>query len=231
MIATPDNRVPFLSSDGTVSLPWFMFLSSMLQAIGGPAVGPGGGAAPVDNTKQFEEYPLSNPDALEALRGVDELRNAIASISNDGQALRSIYDELNGALAGIRNLTDLRNRVDDVESLVESVRPTPLLPSTEQFIAPALLNSWIYGGAPYNPPGYYKDSLGRVHLRGFVTTGAVGTTIFTLPVGYRPANTELIATGSAGLFGLALINNVGNVQANVGSSSWFSLDNITFRAA
>lgn len=45
---TPNAGTPFLNADGTVSLQWFMFLSAIVQTIGGPTVVLGGGANPVD---------------------------------------------------------------------------------------------------------------------------------------------------------------------------------------
>ena len=54
-------------------------------------------------------------------------------------------------------------------------------------------SGWVNYGGSYNPAGYFKDSLGIVHLRGLVKSGKIGNnqTIFTLPAGYRPANREL----------------------------------------
>lgn len=98
------------------------------------------------------------------------------------------------------------------------------------WIAPALLNSWANFGGSFNPAGYYRDASGVVRLRGVVKTGAVGTVIFTLPAGFRPINTELMPVVSNSAFGLVQVGSNGDVTAAGGSSTWFSLDGITFRA-
>lgn len=102
----------------------------------------------------------------------------------------------------------------------------------DPFAAPAaFLNSWANYGAPYNSAGYFKDKEGVVHLRGLIAGGAVGSAAFTLPVGYRPANTEFGATQATGAFATYRVLNTGDVVPFSGTNTYFSLDGITFRAA
>ena len=101
----------------------------------------------------------------------------------------------------------------------------------EPWQTPSLLNGWVTYDNGYNPPGYFKDSFGIVHLRGLVKDG-VRTTIFTLPVGYRPAFRELQAVLTWGnTIGQLDIQTNGQVLMNLGNNAWFSLDGVTFRAA
>lgn len=64
---------------------------------------------------------------------------------------------------------------------------------------------------------FRKDPFGRVWVRGTLSGGAVNTTIFTLPTGYRPITTLyfdcLRAGGASG--GYVYIDTAGNVLANV----------------
>ena len=47
-------------------------------------------------------------------------------------------------------------------------------------------------------PGYYKDLLGIVRLRGLViTSGVTNSVLFTLPLDYRPDATCLFATSAS----------------------------------
>lgn len=101
----------------------------------------------------------------------------------------------------------------------------------EAVVAPALLNSWVNFGAPFNPAGYYKDQLGIVHLRGLVKNGVIGSAIFTLPAGYRPTNQEIFAVTSNSAFGRLDVTTAGDVVLGTGSNLFVSLDSITFRAA
>lgn len=99
--------------------------------------------------------------------------------------------------------------------------------------APTLQNSWVnFDATHFSPAGYRKDGNGFVHLRGLIKSGVttVGTTLFTLPTGYRPELTVIHAVASNDAFGEARVNNDGTVTINAGTS-WFCLDGITFYAA
>lgn len=54
---------------------------------------------------------------------------------------------------------------------------------------PAFGASWMNAGSGFQAAGFYRDAEGVVHLRGSLALGKV-MTIFTLPIGYRPAATE-----------------------------------------
>lgn len=93
-------------------------------------------------------------------------------------------------------------------------------------------NSWVSFGAPYAAASYRKDGQGFVHLRGAAKTGAVGSSIFTLPVGYRPGANEAFHTDSSVASGTSLIiSTTGTVAPQTtGASSFCSLSAITFYA-
>lgn len=100
-----------------------------------------------------------------------------------------------------------------------------------EWVAPTLLNSWVNYGGVYQTPGYYKDPLGMVHLRGLVKDGTTtaGTTLFTLPVGFRPLAQTVCITLTNSVLGTMNIETDGDVNVGGGTSSaWFSLENITF---
>jgi hypothetical protein len=93
---------------------------------------------------------------------------------------------------------------------------------------------WKNAGAGYQLAGFYRDQEGVVHLRGVVSLGGSGLTIFTLPAGYRPSATEafsavLDSAGSA----LILVTAAGDVDLEfVNSPSTphaLSLSQISFR--
>ena len=95
---------------------------------------------------------------------------------------------------------------------------------------PTFQNAWVNYGGVYNPAGYFKDSLGIVHLRGLVKTGTIATAVFTLPAGYRPAYRQLMVSISNGAIARLDVDTTGSVIAQTGSNVWFSLDGATFRA-
>jgi hypothetical protein len=62
-------------------------------------------------------------------------------------------------------------------------------------VTPVTFNStWTDYGGGFNAAGYYKDQYNWVGLRGLVkNTVSENTDVFTLPVGFRPANTMCFA--------------------------------------
>jgi hypothetical protein len=78
-------------------------------------------------------------------------------------------------------------------------------------------NSWVNfdGAATDADGGYYKDSLGRVWIKGRVKNGTLGLAVFTLPAGYRPSENHYFATVFAGnTHGLILVQTDGAVIVN-----------------
>ena len=88
---------------------------------------------------------------------------------------------------------------------------------------------------------YYKDSLGQVHLRGDVFTspgGGItsGTTLATLPAGYRPASTQqfnlpAVQGATAISPGIVRISTAGAItnSASLSASVDYSFGHIHFR--
>lgn len=102
------------------------------------------------------------------------------------------------------------------------------------WITPTFQNGWVNYGGLYATAGYRKDGQGIVHLKGLVKDGALGATpVFTLPVGYRPAETHLfgVASNTTGGAGRVDVTSGGLVQALTPSvSSWVSLEGVIFLA-
>lgn len=96
--------------------------------------------------------------------------------------------------------------------------------------APPFENSWVwYGGAGTGKPGFWKDPLGFVHLKGLAKSGTINTAIFTLPPGYRPQELVVSAVMSNNADARVDVNPSGTVVSVTGSNVYVSLDNITFR--
>ena len=113
----------------------------------------------------------------------------------------------------------------------EGVKGGGYVVDQEAWIAPTLQNSWInYDASYFNPAGYFKDTMGIVHLRGVVKNGTLSAAIFTLPAGYRPARMEMFAVPSGGM-AICEVSAAGEVLPLTATSDYFSMDGITFRAA
>lgn len=98
--------------------------------------------------------------------------------------------------------------------------------------APAFENSWVNYGGTNASAAYYRDPFNVVRLKGLVKNGTIGgVPIFTLPVGYRPLeDVNMIAMSNGGVGYLFVQASSGEVRAIAGSNTYFSLDNVTFRA-
>ena len=98
------------------------------------------------------------------------------------------------------------------------------------WIVPTFENSWVNYVAGFATAGFFKDTLGFVHLRGLVKNGTVNTIIFTLPVGYRPALNLIYATVASNTFARITVYTNGEVKQAVGDNGFQSLDGIIFKA-
>ena len=99
--------------------------------------------------------------------------------------------------------------------------------TVEDWNTASLINSWVDVSTD---PGYYIDPLGRVYLKGHLTTGTSGTTAFVLPAGYRPpVDMYFNALGTSGAAGnFVFIDTSGNVQPTRSGVSIY-LNDISFR--
>jgi hypothetical protein len=136
------------------------------------------------------------------------------------------------------DIDDLQNRVDSVEDTVAE-HTTQINGKAdkvqEAWIAPTLLNNWTNYGESYSQAGYFKDSFGIVHLRGFVKGGSIGTnsttdSIFYLPSTYRPPKLLYFVSVSNNTLAVITIALSGAVNCIYGNNAWLSLDGLTFRA-
>jgi hypothetical protein len=78
---------------------------------------------------------------------------------------------------------------------------------------------------------YWRDPYGVVHLRGLaLRCGTAGTTIFTLPNGFRPGRLEHVAAVASSGTVEVTVDSGGAVASSIAVEQWQSLDGITFRA-
>lgn len=103
--------------------------------------------------------------------------------------------------------------------------------NTESATAPTLLNSWVNYGSGFADAAYWKDKFSVVHLRGTIRSGLTteGTTLFTLPSGYRPAATVRFPVSDNKTIGAVEVDSSGNVKIIAGSNTRLSLNGIYFR--
>lgn len=93
-----------------------------------------------------------------------------------------------------------------------------------------LAAGWVFYGGGFTTPQYTKGSDNIVSLKGLIRSGTTtaGTTITTLPVGFRPKERILYTVSSLNVNSRVDILPNGQVQIQSGSNAWFSLDGIHF---
>ncbi|MGG2024207.1 hypothetical protein AB1282_00215 [Gottfriedia sp. S16(2024)] len=95
-----------------------------------------------------------------------------------------------------------------------------------------LQNSWVNSGGTYPNASYRLNALGEVELRGSIKSGTVtsGTTIATLPVGFRPThdrNYVVYSTdGTNYVLSTIQIMSTGTIRLFSGGNVVLSLDSI-----
>lgn len=98
---------------------------------------------------------------------------------------------------------------------------------------PAFQNGWVNFGGIYGTAAFRKDPFGTVYLKGMVKSGTLGSNIYVLPVGYRPAARGIFASLGSNAVARIDVDSDGSVfvNATLASSAWMTLNGITFRAA
>lgn len=94
----------------------------------------------------------------------------------------------------------------------------------------SLTNSWANVGGAFADAGYMKINSDIVMLKGAISGGTIGSAAFTLPTGYRPANTLKFPVDHNGNYGELTINNSGEVIPETTPSTAYYLDGVIFRA-
>lgn len=96
----------------------------------------------------------------------------------------------------------------------------------------ATLNSpWVNYGGGWQPARYMKDGSGTVFIEGLVAGGAGPGTIFTLPAGYRPAQSLIFSTVANNSFARIDVSSTGTVVWSTGGTSAFISVSCSFKAS
>ena len=97
------------------------------------------------------------------------------------------------------------------------------------------VNAEDFEGHTFNPAGFFKDTQGMVHLRGWIKNGtrAKRTVMFKLPEGYRPEYATVLTINHLGGHppaNIAILPD-GDTICWLGIGGNVMLDGLTFRAA
>lgn len=173
-------------------------------------------------TKPYGDF-VNNIDVVDAVK-INAQANTLYNAVNGGLDFNNVP-----TLGDVSTLTTTAKT--SAVAAINELNSGKANKTQEAFIAPTLLNGWVNFGAGFAAAGYMKDQFGFVHLKGMVKSGTVGTVIFTLPAGYRPAETQIFIVQSnngADVLARIDISNNGNVTLTSGGTTWVALNGITF---
>lgn len=127
---------------------------------------------------------------------------------------------------------DVNMNAGDIVQIVMTVRSlTAYLQGTWTPLVGLYANGWTDFGSGYQVGQYSKDGTGRVWIRGVLAAGTLtaGTTILTLPSGFRPAT--LIAVSVVGAPASGTAYNVAQVDIQPGGAVVQQTNAANFAAA
>lgn len=154
-------------------------------------------------------------------------------IANDNYKIsRGLFTAANDFVLGASAGTPVKKTLAETQSILgitSHLADKLTAHNPEDPIAPTLLNSWVNYGSGYSTVGYWKDSMGMLHIKGNIKSGVLTSVAFNLPSGYRPSLDLVISVSSNNLFGYMYIRSNGDVVPFSGSNTSFSFDNISFR--
>jgi hypothetical protein len=97
------------------------------------------------------------------------------------------------------------------------------------WVSPSLNSPWTNYGGGWQPARYMKDAAGTVFIEGLVA-GGTGT-VFTLPVGFRPAQNLIFSTVANQAFARLDVGGNGDVVWNTGGTNAFVSISCNFKAS
>ena len=128
---------------------------------------------------------------------------------------------------------DLLDRVRRIQSRQDQtgIGDRVLQPVTSWEDMDPLTSGWAPAGLPYSNPQFYKDSLGRVWLRGAIRGGTLGNPLFNMDSGYLPEHRVAIPCVASGGFARVDVLPNGDIQVqSTPDATLIVLDAVSWRA-
>ncbi|UMY56002.1 hypothetical protein MLD56_06035 [Paenibacillus peoriae] len=134
-------------------------------------------------------------------------------------------------------LEDLADSVQQNTARVSVLENKKADKDNPTWLTPTLLNGWTNRAPDLSQISYLKDSAGYIHIKGVAKPGALNTSMFQLPAGYRPslsivavvaANTDN-AHDVMGRINIGANGNVAMVPVvgiTITDTGWVSLDSL-----
>lgn len=183
-----------------------------------------------DLSDDFRQYRLTYGVAVgDVVRVLRQSDGWLAMTLESGRPLRATagQEDVDAALTAA---------LEGADTAAAAAIRAALTPEAPHFVGtagePAFQNSWVNFDAGASRRAAFYKAFGRVWLEGCVRGGATGTTIFTLPAGYRPVS----PAGTASSFGVDSNGAFGRVGAwddgrviLLSGAAYVFLDSVNFR--
>lgn len=96
------------------------------------------------------------------------------------------------------------------------------------FTAVSFTSSWVNYAGGFTGCGYYKDVYGRVHVRGLMKNGSIGSTAFNLPAGFRIWRNSIMAAFANAAFARLDYYSNGNIVPVTGTNPFYSVSGLMY---
>jgi hypothetical protein len=168
---------------------------------------------------QFKAWLSSNPITV-----YYELTDTVSILINDVKltSYNGVTNVSSNANPQVTITATFKSRLANAYSVMDTKKANA---TQEAIITPTFTNSWVTNSTAV---GYYKNSIGKVEFVGSIKNGVLGSSAFTLPVGYRPSQTIRRACVSNGAFGYLEIGTDGTVKP-YGNNTYIEIGAISFR--
>lgn len=161
--------------------------------------------------------------------------------ASGNNARLAIIDDNSGVQGGFGNRTQIYSYHNlELYGLQTGTIPTftagsgtdrPVIVQNQGWTNLTYTNSWVsFDTTNYHPARYMMDANGFVHLSGLVKNGTIGSSLATLPTGYRPAKKVTFVSfgGTPEVANRIEITTTGTITILSGPNAYVSLENITF---
>lgn len=128
-----------------------------------------------------------------------------------------------------KTLQDIDSRL---QSLERAISPIEAWNEIGGINSPQFMNGWEnYNTVANSTAAFYKSPFETVHIKGLIKNGSLGDEAFVVPYDYAPLTDIIVCVLTNTGIGELRISSNGNVKPVSGGTTWFSLDNVSYRAS
>lgn len=137
----------------------------------------------------------------------------------------SMHNQINDVIEAMQAELGLNpSGADATVAAFLAALPSRYVTAPTAWTAVTFVGGWVDYGDGVNQTMQYRKVGDIVELRGLIKTGAIPSTAFVLPVGFRPPKSLSFATVSADAFGRIAISDIGEVAVAQGGALYTAIN-------